>query len=93
MSPSKTVTLKIVPDAKPILLIIKLLCRAVNISKTPIELGEDLSELVRIETDHGSARAGELHVTLYPSDRFLRHAAAFLADKLDLDAVKDIGHE
>jgi len=93
MSPSKTVTLKIVSDASPVLLLIELLRRAMDISKTPIDLGDDLSELVRVETDHGSARAGELHVTLYPSDRFLRHAAAVFAGKLDLDAIKDIGHE
>ena len=93
ISPSKTVTLKIVSDASPVLLLIELLRRAMDISKTPIDLGNDLSELVRVETDHGSARAGELHVTLYPSDRFLRHAATFLAGKLDLGIIEGIQHE
>ncbi len=93
MSPSETVTLKIIPDSGPLRSFIKLLQCALKICKTPIDLPYFPSELVRIETDKSSTRAGVLRVTLYPSDCFLRYAATVFAGKLDLDTIKDIGHE
>jgi|GEM_PF-6518965 len=93
MSPSKTVTLKIIPDAGPILLFMNLLILAQKIVKGPIGFGEITSDFIRAESKAIPAPASEVHVTLYPSDRFLRHAAAVFAGKLDLEAIKDIGHE
>lgn len=90
---AKVVTLKIIPDGSPVLLFIELLQCALHFCRPPIKLDEITSDFVRIESNFTPAPVSELRVTLYPSDRFLRHAAAVFAGKLDLDAIKDIGHE
>lgn len=92
-SKARTVKLTITADADPIMLFIKLLTLALKVVKGPIDFGEITSDFVRVESKSVPAPASEVRVTLYPSDRFLCHAAAVFAGKLDLDAIKDIGHE
>lgn len=51
--------------------------------------GGDLPlEVARVETDAYAAGTGELRVTLYPSDAFLRYAATLFAGNGDQLVVK-----
>jgi hypothetical protein len=73
------------------------LMRAANLSSQPAgifhDLPEDLVGLVRAHQDPCAAmRTGEVMVTLYPTDAFLRRFAA-LTTKIGLDAVEQSLHK
>ena len=85
-------TLNIVCDPAPIVLFTELFKRALEASQRPLDLGELCFELARLETDNGSAGAGELTVRLYPSDAFLCFAAAALAGDLKFGGIEKTSH-
>lgn len=80
-------------DSSPILLFAELLKRAMQTSERPFGLGDFTFEPCRVESDYGAAATGELLVTLYPSDAFLRFAAAHFAGDFNLGAIEESGHD
>src|SRR5271169_1374898 len=84
--------LKINCDASPAILFIKFFANAIQRTGCPIKLFDFPSELIRIEQNSCSAGASEVFISLYPSDAFLRFAAATLAGQFDLDLVNDFGN-
>ncbi|MFD2112044.1 hypothetical protein [Thiorhodococcus fuscus] len=79
--------LKLDLDARPFELFAELLQGALQAREGAVDLPDLPTELVRVESDHGAAAAGELRVTLYPSDALLRFAAAGRAADADLGGV------
>jgi hypothetical protein len=75
-------------DASPLIEFTKLLQGVIESRNCSFSLGNLGFEFVRVENDFSSASAGEVVVRLYPSDGFLRFAAAFLAGQFDLHVVK-----
>jgi hypothetical protein len=91
MATQQSLTVKC--DSTPLLLFINLFNRALKVSKRSVDLGHFPFELFRVENDFCATRAGEVLVTLYPSDCFLRFAATIFAGEFDLSAVEDVAHE
>lgn len=78
-------------DVAPLVSFTELLQGALHVREGSLDFGDLPLELVRVERDLGAAVAGELRVTLYPSDSFLRFAAA-VAGNLDLGIIKKASH-
>lgn len=85
-------TLTLDCDATPALAFLELLKIALQPVKGRIELPDLGSNTLRIETDDEPTSTGELLVTFYPSDSFLRLAATLLARKAELCVVENAGH-
>jgi hypothetical protein len=75
-------------DPSPLIEFTKMLQGVIKSRNRSLSCGYLGFELVRVENDHSSASAGEVVVRLYPSDGFLRFAAAILAGGSYLDVVK-----
>lgn len=89
---SKSTALKITCDSAPLRSFTELFEAALKVRNLSLDLGNLTFELARIDTDFSAASAGELTVRLYPSDAFLRFAAAVLAGNFDLGTIKETGH-
>jgi len=85
---SSSNSLKLSCDTSPLLLFTKLLETVLKGSERSLSLCDLGFELFRVENDHDPARAGEVVVRLYPSDRFMMLAAAFLAEDFDLVVIE-----
>ena len=81
-------SVEIVCDSSPFVLFTKLLESRLKISERSFALGDLGFELLRVESDFGSASAGKLVVRLYPSDGLLRFATTILAGDFDLAFVE-----
>jgi hypothetical protein len=79
-------------DAGPLRLFTELFYRAVKVRERFFEVGDLPQELARVEGDDAAAGACELTMTLYPSDGFMRFAAAVLARDVDPGVVEDADH-
>ena len=79
--------MEIVCDAAPFLYFLELVERALKVGHGLVDLGELGFELVRLEVDESTARAGVLTVRLYPSDSFLCFAATLRTGNVDLRLV------
>jgi hypothetical protein len=76
---SKTVALKLVCDARPLELFLKLLQFFIESGKAVVDSAVELpKEAVRIESDVYATGTGELRVTLYPSDALLQFMSALI---------------
>lgn len=85
-------TVVIHTDASPFILFSRFLNRLLKVRNSTIDLSHLPDELARIETDNGTARAGELRITMYPSDSLLRFAAAACARNGNRSSVEDCFH-
>lgn len=68
--------IKLKVDTKPLLLYLEVFKRILQISNSSINFSDFSSEIVRFETDNSTASAGEISITLYPSDTFIRFVSA-----------------
>lgn len=84
--------MKINADASALLAFVYLINRFLKISERPFSLGNLPLELVRFEGRAGAAGAGELLIALYPSDSFLRLAAAAFAGDFNFSVIQESGH-
>ncbi len=75
-------------DASPMRSFLHLFKCALNLSDRSFERSELPPDLGRIESDHGAAGTGELRIVFYPSDAFLRCAAAVFTGELDFRGIK-----
>jgi hypothetical protein len=80
--------MKITLDANSFLAFTDRLERSLQSRQGPLDLGELPAEIIRLETNFLPAGAGELVVTLYPSDGLLRFAAAVWARESHLLGVQ-----
>jgi hypothetical protein len=79
-----TASIEISADTRPIMLFIKMLESVLQAGNSRINLSDFDSKLVRIEMDSSSTGTGEITVTLYPSDTFLRLAVTLCAGNFNL---------
>ena len=79
---AQTTTITVEANVAPALLFIELFKRAVEAGNRSFDFSDLGFELLRVE--QGAAVAGKLIFTLYPSDAFLRFAAATLARDFNL---------
>lgn len=86
MASQETVT--VYCDANPLLLFTKLLQLRIKVSERPINLPHFRSKLFRLKRDASPASAGELRVTLYPSDALMKFCTTLLARDFDLDVIQ-----
>ena len=85
----ETVTLKLMADAGPLLLLLEIL-RQIG---PGLDLSDPGFEIARVEcVDSSALGAGESLVRFYPSDGLLRLAATLGAGQIDARAVKDALH-
>jgi len=89
----KKVSMDIDCDAEPLLAFVHLFNLGLQRIQSPVKIGDLPSEVCRVEQDHCPADAGEIFVRFYPSDAFLRFAAAVFARKLDCDVINDPSHK
>jgi len=85
-----TTKIEIATNAAPFLLFSKILEHAIQVGERSFNLCDFPAELIRVETDYGSADAGKLLVTFYPSDSFLVFASAILAGNVDSFLIENI---
>jgi len=86
MASEQVLTLRV--NEKPFLLLIEVLQSALEARKLRLNVGDLPAEIGRVEVNHSATSAGELTMTVYPSDALLDFAAAVLAGQLDLTIVK-----
>jgi hypothetical protein len=82
----KKSTVTITCDASPLLSFVKSLKGTVNLCNLP-------SKLIRLEHDFSTAKAREVIVRLYPSNAFLRFAAAGIARDFNLGVIDNSSHK
>lgn len=75
--------LVITANTKPALLFIELFKRAVEVRNGFIDFSHLPAELVCVKQDASAASAGQITVTLYPSDAFIDFAMTVLALNFD----------
>ena len=71
-----TAEIKLKVDSKPLMLYLEVFKRVLQIRNSPINFCDFSSEIVRFETDNGTANTGEISIILYPSDTFIRFVSA-----------------
>ena len=71
-------------DSSPFVLFTKLLDCRLKVRERLLDLSDLGFKLLRIESDFGSTRTGELVVRRYPSDGFLHCAATVFAGDFNL---------
>lgn len=79
-------------DTSPALLFIKLFGDSLKSLNRTIKTGELPRDLVRLDQIFNPTNASKIFVRLYPSDTFLRFAAATLASEYDLSVINDPAH-
>jgi hypothetical protein len=93
MAKTRTYKIKLICDASPALLFMKLFNDALSRIVGPINIGDCPKDVVRLEQYPSPAGTDEVFVSLYPSDAFLRFAATVLAGNFDLSTVDETSHK
>ena len=79
-------------DGRPLMVFIELLKFRLKAGDLPFNISELPSKLARIEMDKSAAGTSEIHMTFYPSDSFLRFAAAVVTGDGKLEIIEKTGH-
>ena len=69
--------IKLKVNEQPLMLFIKILERFLKVNNRPIDISNFNFEVTRVEVDNSSTNTGELSITLYPSDAFIRFVTTF----------------
>lgn len=89
----ESIGMKLKLDASPLRLFAEFVETALEVKEGTFNFRDFGSELLRIETEESATIADEFIIHLYPSDRFMRAAAAVFAGDGNLSSIENRSHD